>query len=272
MPLPNLSRHPSPARERVPWAWTKKGRRRKLRAQPLAPAWEAYLKSNFLHDAWLSEADRAKLRDLVKVFVAEKRWEGCGGLEMTDEIRVTVGAMACLMLLGTEDYCFDGIRSVLVYPGAFVKPPQWQSAWGWIENSRPILGEAWRRGPVIISWAHALDRGRHPGELPNVVLHEFAHQIDGLDGEMGGTPPLRSRDEYRRWTRVVTAEYHRQADSIRRGEPTWFDPYAASSEAEFFAVITEHFFEQPVRLQESFAELYGVLADFYRQDPATWRR
>ena len=219
-PSPDSSRHASPDRGGAPWAWTRKRRRRKLRAEPFSPAWEEYLAGNFRHDAWLSESDRAKLRDLVKVFVAEKRWEGCGGLEMTDEIRVTVSAMACLMLLGTEDYCFDGVRSVLVYPGAFVKPPQSQSAWGWIEDNRPILGEAWHRGPVVISWAHALDRGRHPGGLPNVVLHEFAHQIDGLDGEMGGTPPLRSREEYRRWTRVVTAEYHRLTKSVRRGEPT----------------------------------------------------
>jgi MtfA peptidase len=253
-------------------SWFRHRRRRELLAQPFPEAWEQYLTRNVRHDAWLPQELRAKLRGLVKVFVAEKEWVGCGGLEMSDEIRVTIAGQACLLLLGVEEYYFDHVRTILVYPGMFVKPPEWQRHWGLIEEDRPTLGEAWHRGPVVLSWKHVRRGGRGMQGGRNVVLHEFAHQLDGLDGEMGGTPPLRTAEEYRRWNEVVTEEFHRLVERVRRGEENWLDPYGATNEAEFFAVTTEHFFEEAEEMRGYYPELYQVLSDFYRLDPAVWDR
>lgn len=255
------------------FSWLRNRRRRNLLAQPFPAAWEEILARNVRHDARLPPELRAKLRNLIKVFVAEKEWVGCGGLEMTDEIRVTIAAQACLLLLGVEDFYFDRVRTILVYPSTFVKPPEWQRHGGLIEEEEePTLGEAWHRGPVVLSWKHVRRSGRKKDQGRNVVLHEFAHQLDGLDGEMGGTPPLRGPEEYRRWNEVVTAEFGALAESVRHGEDTWLDPYGATNEAEFFAVVTEHFFEEAAQLRKYYPELYQVLSDFYRLDPAAWKR
>lgn len=252
------------------FSWLNQRRRRKLIERPWPAEWEEILRRNVPHDAVLPNDARQKLRDLVKVFVAEKDWVGCGGLAMTDEIRVTIAGQACLLLLGVEGYAFDGVRTILVYPGPFVQPPEWHRHWGLVEEAAPTLGEAWHRGPVILAWTHVRGGGPYGRTGRNVVLHEFAHQLDGLDGEMGGTPPLRSPEEYRRWNEVVNAEYDRLVAAVKRGEPAWLDAYGATNHAEFFAVATEHFFEEPREMLRRHAELFEVLAGFYRQRPEQW--
>jgi Mlc titration factor MtfA (ptsG expression regulator) len=131
------------------------------------------------------------------------------------------------------------------------------------------LGEAWHHGPIILSWPEVLAGARHDGDGTNVVLHEFAHYLDSQDHDFNGTPPLDDREQYRTWHDVMTAEYDRLVRKAERGVPTLLDQYGATNEAEFFAVATECFFEQPVKMAERYARLYDVLRQYYRQDPAS---
>jgi Mlc titration factor MtfA (ptsG expression regulator) len=255
--------------ERMLFWWLKRRRRRRLLTEPFPPDWEPYIARNVRHDRVLDRDLRQRLRGAVRIFIAEKSWVGCGGLEVDDEIRVTIAAEACLLLLGVEPgWYFDNVRSILVYPHAFREPVELQDSRGIIDEDRADAGQAWRRGPVILSWHEVLFDLHHPGRGRNVVLHEFAHQLDALDGEMGGTPPLSGFELRRRWDRVVDREYRRLREQVRAGQPTLLDPYGASNRAEFFAVATECFFERPEPLRRGQAELYDLLARFYGQDPA----
>jgi Mlc titration factor MtfA (ptsG expression regulator)/Flp pilus assembly protein TadD len=246
------------------WSWFKKRRRRRLLAQPFPEAWLEYIQANVHHYAHLLPADQARLRDLTRIFVAEKNWVPCGGLEIGDEVKVTIAAQACLLLLGIPaDYCFDSIKSVLVYPGAYVHPR-------YPVEGQPTYGEAWHRGPIILAWDQALAGGREARNGQNLVLHEFAHHLDDLDGAMDGVPPLESREAYRRWYRVTDREYDRLCQAARRSEVTLLDQYGASNHAEFFAVATECFFQRPAEMQGRYPELYEVLRSFYGQHPAAW--
>jgi Mlc titration factor MtfA (ptsG expression regulator)/Flp pilus assembly protein TadD len=211
----------------------------------------------------LSDAEQAKLRDAVKVFVAEKHWEGCGGFRVTDETRVTIAAQACLLLLGLGDYYFDEVQSVLVYPGGYLAgDPS-----GLPDRVAHLLGEAHPGGPVVLSWWDACWDGRRPGPR-NLVIHEFAHQLAALGDPAAGTPPMADPDLARRWEEVTEAEFERLVEDAGYDRPTLLDPYGASNRAEFFAVATECFFQQPVSLRRQHPQLYQVLAEWYRQDPA----
>lgn len=254
------------------FSWFKLRRRRKLATAPFPPEWKRFVEQNLRHYRRLPPSDRQSLERRTQVFVAEKQWVGCGGLAMTDEVRVTIAAQACVLLLGVpEDYCFDRLRSVLVYPSAYLMPPEHQQHHLVVDLDLEMLGEAWHGGPVVLSWDHVL-RGTRDGEDgQNVVIHEFAHQLDGLDGAADGMPPLTGRGQRQRWEQVADAEYERLVESSERGEATLLDQYGATSRAEFFAVASESFFEQPRRLRRRHPELYELLRDLYRQDPATWR-
>jgi len=249
------------------FSWLKRRRRRRLVAGPFPADWLEYLKRNVGHYRYLTDGERAALRDRLRVFVAEKHWEGCGGLELTDEIKVTIAAQACLLVLGFDEEYYDHVLSILVYPGDYLVPTEHRDAMGIVtEGHSHRSGEAWHRGPVILSWEDARDCDAHDGQ--NLVLHEFAHQLDMKNGPPNGTPPLRGRQRRRRWAAVMQREFQRHRRRVRHGEPTLLDPYGATDEAEFFAVATEAFFEQPVELEREHTDLYGVLADYYRQNPA----
>jgi Mlc titration factor MtfA (ptsG expression regulator) len=256
----------------VIFSWLKQRRRRKLAAAPLPAEWKRVIQRNVRLYRGLPPAEQHSLERRTLVFVAEKHWVGCGGLEMTDEVKVTIAAQACLMLLGVpEDFCFDGLLSVLVYPTAYLMPPQHQQHNVVVDLDLEMLGEAWHRGPVVLSWEHVLRGCRDGDDGQNVVIHEFAHQLDGLDGAADGMPPLTGRGEQRRWEQVAAAEYERLVASSERGEATLLDQYGATNRAEFFAVASECFFEQPLRLRRRHPELYEILRGLYRQDPAARR-
>jgi Mlc titration factor MtfA (ptsG expression regulator) len=252
--------------------WLRERRRRKLLALPFPDEWEATIRRNVAHDRWLLADERRHLRDLVRVFVDEKRWEGCGDLTLTDEIRVTIAAQACLLVLKLPHDYYRNVRSILVYPSTVVVPPRRPGAFevptGPVDAALPILGEAQLRGPVILVWDAVQRTGRHPESGHNVVYHEFAHKLDMLDGRADGTPPLPGRTEYQAWTRVCSREYLLLRQQTKQGRHTLLDAYGATNEAEFFAVVTEEFFDQPIALRRNHPELYGVLQAFYRQDPA----
>jgi Mlc titration factor MtfA (ptsG expression regulator) len=248
-------------------------RRRKLLAAPFPADWEAHLLRNVAHYRWLDAEEQKHLRELVRVFVAEKHWEGCGGLALTDEVRVTIAAHACLLVLGLPNELYRNVISILVYPSTVVVPPRTPGAFevplGPVPEPLPVLGEAQHRGPVILVWDAVKRTGRHPETGHNVVYHEFAHKLDMLDGCADGTPLLHDRAEYERWARVCSREYLALREQAKRGDHSLLDAYGATSEAEFFAVATELFFDRPGDLLRHRPELYGLLQEFYRQDPAT---
>jgi Mlc titration factor MtfA (ptsG expression regulator) len=251
------------------FAWLKRRRRRKVLAQPFPAAWLHYLETNMVHYGRLDPAEQAKLRDDLRLFIAEKRWEGCGGLVLTDEMKVTIAGQACLLTLNLEPDAYARVTSVLVYPTGFRVPDMPEHGTGIIdEEGEEHLGEAWYRGPVILSWEDVLWEGQHPGEGRNLVYHEFAHQLDMLDGVIDGTPPLRDRQQARRWQQIMTAEYNKLVRRAERGRATLLDHYGATSEGEFFAVATECFFDQPREMKQRHPELYDLLREYYRQDPA----
>lgn len=251
------------------FSWLRQQRRRRLLAQPFPDAWLAHLDRNMALYALLTEAERAWLQDDLRVFISEKNWEGCGGLPITDEMRVTIAAHACLLLLGLEHDDFRRVRSVLVYPTTYRDPHGYPDRYGLVpEGDCSRLGEAWYRGPVVLAWDAVLADGRDPAQGRSVVLHEFAHQLDHLDGLANGTPPLGSEEQYERWRGVMTAEYEKLVRDYQRGKATILDPYGTTNSAEFFAVATESFFTQPVPLRRRHPLLYQVLREFYGQDPA----
>ncbi len=251
--------------------WFSDRRRNKLVRAPFPSAWEEVLRRNVAHYRTLDEAERSRLRALIQVFLPEKNWEGCGGLELTDEIRVTISAEACLLLLGIPHDYYPNVLTILVYPSTVVPPElklgYFEVALEPVEAAEPLIGQAFQQGPVILIWDAALHESRHPELGHNVVYHEFAHKLDMLDGAADGTPPLRDRAEYRDWVTVFSREYLRLRRAAERGRKTFLDAYGATDEAEFFAVATEQFFDRPLRLKEQAPDLYRVLKEYYRQDP-----
>ncbi|MGE3316944.1 MAG: zinc-dependent peptidase [Planctomycetaceae bacterium] len=249
--------------------WFRRRRRRKIAARPFPDAWEGIIAANVVQYEWLDAADREKLRHATQIVVHEKNWEGCRGLVMTDEIRVTIAAQASFLLLGFDDYFFDRLLSILVYPDEYVAAETVRGPGGLqIETASARLGEAWHGGPVILSWPDVLHGAEFPDDGENVVLHEFAHVLDMHDADADGIPPLVSGEQYRTWEQVMSREYERLVRRAEHGRPTLLNHYGATSEAEFFAVATESFFEEPRDLQVEHPELYDVLKAFYRQDPA----
>jgi Mlc titration factor MtfA (ptsG expression regulator) len=256
--------------------WLTERRRRAIEAHPFPDAWEEHLCTNVAFWSQLADDERAHMRRLVQVFLAEKHWEGCGGLELTDEIRVTIAADACLLLLGRDHSLYDDVRSVLVYPTTVVRPRRSRAFFATtpeLEEPPPaLLGEAHHGGPVILVWDAVRRGARDPDDGRNVVFHEFAHKIDMLDGDADGTPPLRGSAARRRWAEVCSEVFLALRRSVERGRPTFLDAYGATDEAEFFAVATEAFFERAEAMRDALPELYALLANFYNQDPAARAR
>jgi Mlc titration factor MtfA (ptsG expression regulator) len=201
----------------------------------------------------------------MAVFIAEKEFIGCNGLVVTDEMRATIAAMACVLVLGRRGH-YDQLHSMLVYPTPFWVEDEVEDEAGVVEKRRRVLsGEAWESSRIILSWEDVLEAAHHPGEGYNVALHEFAHYLDaeGL-GLAAGDRPLAA------WADELADEFDALIAAVERGEHTFLDPYAAEDEAEFFAVATEDFFERPVELLDAHPRLYQLLQEFYALDPAGW--
>jgi len=253
-------------------AWLEDRRRKAILEHPFPTAWTTILEKRVAHWAFLDDAERSHLQQLIQVFVAEKIWEGVGGLEMTDEIRVTIAAEACLLILGLEHSLYRQVESILVYPHTVTIPPRRASFFAVVQSpveaALPVLGQAIPRGPVVLVWDAVRRDSAGARDGHNVVLHEFAHKLDMLDGGADGVPPLADPATYARWIEVFTREYEDLKRRTERGQRTYLRAYALTNGAEFFAVATEHFFEQPIRMQREHTAMYEVLRDFYRQDTA----
>jgi len=251
-------------------------RRRKLLDRPFSQARERVLEENVALYRRLPEAARGRLRDLTRVFIAEKSFEGCGGVKVSDEMKLTIAAQASLLLLGLgldplRDELYPNLPSVLVYPAGFTSAAMKQvGPGGIVSEGFTNLGEAWHQGPVILSWADAKRGGESVGDGHNVVLHEFAHKLDMLDGSVNGTPLLDSVAQVELWKNVMTREYIHLSRAAAMGMATVLSPYGATSPGEFFAVATEAFFERPGEVQSQHPELYQTLAGYFKQDPAGW--
>jgi Mlc titration factor MtfA (ptsG expression regulator) len=249
--------------------WLAQRRRRKMHQRPFPDDWLRVIQSNVRYFQRLQRAEQHKVCRDVQVFVGEKNWEGCNGLPMTDEIKVTVSAHIAILCLGfTEEY-FDKVLSILVYPDAYVAHGHTITRTGVVlEGDSHREGEAWYRGPVILSWADVLEDGRQDADGNNLILHEFAHQLDMQNGRVvDGVPPMRSQEQYERWQAIISREYQQLVENYERDRPTVLDVYGATDIGEFFAVATESFFEQPQRLSDHHAELFAVMQDYYQQDP-----
>lgn len=248
--------------------WFKRRRRRKILAQSWVENWGLHFNRNIRLSWNLDPQEVQKLQDCTKIFVAEKHWEGCDGLKLTEEIKVTIAGQACLMLLGVEDYYFDNVKTVLVYPQSFTR----KTSDGINANqSQYRSGEAWQGGPIVLSWLDALRGGRNEDDGHNVVIHEFAHALDGLDGEMGGNVMFDDAQTTANWERVVDYEFSNLVAAKERGFRTLLDHYGATNRAEFFAVSTETFFERPLELKQVHPELFRLLETYFRVDPSRWQ-
>lgn len=226
--------------------------------------------------AWLglNQAERDRLSDLTLVMIVEKRWEGCAGLELTEPMRMIIAAQAALLLIGFEidpltDPVYPNVSEVLVYPTGYFATTKRRDAMGIVHEGSPNLGEAWYGGPVIVSWADALHGVADGDDGRNLVLHEFAHKLDMLDGVVDGTPPLGDATEYRTWRAVMNDAFNRLRMAGPGASVLVLDRYGATNPAEFFAVATEAFFERSRELRMREPALYDTLKMYFRQDPAS---
>ncbi len=259
-------------------AWVASGpylqerRRKRLRAKPFPPAWRAILDRRIPLLRRLPPQLRRELEGHVRVFVAEKQFLGCAGLEVTDEVRLVIAAQACLLLLGRRGEPFPKVRDILVYPGPFaVERIEGGAIPGLLHESRTTRsGESWTHGQVVISWDDALAGAANPDDGANVVIHEFAHQLDQWKGYANGAPWLGRRDRYPRWSAVMHREYAQLRQQAVNGEPALLHFYGTTSPAEFFAVASEVFFERAREMAALHPALYAELRSLYRVDPAAW--
>ncbi|MBL4886007.1 MAG: zinc-dependent peptidase, partial [Planctomycetaceae bacterium] len=220
----------------------------------------------------LSLPEQQKLRDDLRILIAEKYWEGCQGFVVTEEVQVTIAAQAAMLVLGMENQYFDHVKSILVYPTAYIASEKTMGLGGVVTVGNSAReGEAWYRGPIILSWDDVLQGGRRDSDGYNLVFHEFAHQLDMLNGRStDGTPLMESKQQYEQWQTVLNSEYNQLVKACQtRSRRTLLDCYGATNLAEFFAVATECFFERALQLKKKHPALYDILSGYYHQDPAS---
>jgi hypothetical protein len=248
-------------------------RRKELSQEPFPAAWSQIIDKNVSCCRCLHPEERARLEGLIKVFIAEKHFEGCGGIRVTDEIKVTVAAQACLLLLNLRHDYYERLVSVLMYPESFTFEQEERGEAGLVTlTDQPVVGLSSSTGAVVLSWPDTREGARSPDDGRNVVFHEFAHQLDQLNDAMDGAPVLDSTALYREWAQVLGAEYQRLQGEVALGLPSVISAYGATKPAEFFAVVTELFFEKPAELQQQHPALYEEFRQYYRQDPAARSR
>lgn len=245
-------------------------REQRLRSKPFPAAWLPILEASMPIYFALSQEEQNRLCQLVQVFIARKRFYGCGGMVITDEIRITIAAQACLLLLKKGWRVYPKLTSVLVYPSAFrVDQDRHQPDGTVVAGHHNLLGESWGNGRVILSWDDVEKGVSDFTDGHNVVLHEFSHQLDAESGSMNGAPLLR-RNSYKSWAKVFSDNFESLQVESLHGHATVMDEYGATNPAEFFSVATETFFEKPQQLHEKHPQLYEELSQYYQMDPREW--
>ncbi len=241
----------------------RRSRRRRALAAPFPADWQAAIRRNIPPYSKLSPEMQQQVQDYTQEFLYDKSFEGCGGLALNDEIKVTIAAQASLLLLNRKVRCYPRLYSVLVYPSAYV-------AKGEADEKSVRLGESWQTGAVVLAWDSVKHGAANFADGHNLVIHEFAHQLDQEDGSADGAPILDGGSSYAAWARVLSREYERLRKRVGKGKKTVMDAYGASHPAEFFAVASEAFFEKPWQLCSKHPELYDELRKFYQVDPLEW--
>jgi len=251
----------------------KKRRRKRIAEQPFSDEWLAIINKNVPFYRLLPAADQAELQRHIQIFIAEKRFEGCGGLQITDEIKVTIAAQACILLLHRQTDYYPGLPSILVYPRSYVaQSTKWLAGGIMAEGPDVRLGESWHHGSVVLSWDDVRLSAADINDGQNVVFHEFAHQLDSTGAKGDSSPVLQSHSTFSAWARILEKDYKKLLHDVSRNSATLLNEYGAVNPAEFFAVATEYFFEKSRDLQRLHPELYEELKRFYQQDPAALHR
>jgi len=247
--------------------------RDRLRERLFPKHWLTIVESNLAIYNALSDSQQKQLQGYIQVFLKEKQFIGCLGLQITEEMKVTIAAMACLLLFGDHKTYFPNLRSILIYPNAYIVTETVMSDRYVVEERRVArLGESWTKDQLILSWDQVRQDLLNWHDGHNVVLHEFAHQLDQEDGIAEGVPILPRALDYAVWAKIMTAEYLQLCDRVEKSKKTVIDSYGATNPAEFFAVATEAFFEKPIQLNQKHQDLYELLQRYYRLDPLQWQK
>jgi len=256
----------------VVWGFKLKRNRfnEKLKNAKFKLDWILILQKNMGLYNRLPDQLRHKLHGLINVFLHDKTFSGFNGLKITDEIRVTIAAQACLLMLNRDEGLYPTLYNILVYPDAYKSMETTSDGTVHTVHESVRLGESWHRGHVVLSWKHAKQGGVVDNDGHNVVYHEFAHQLDNVDGAIDGTPELDSSENYRSWIKVFWHEFSQLREMVTANKKTLIDSYGAESEGEFFAVVTELFFEQPENFEKKHPELFKELVMYYHLNPLEW--
>jgi MtfA peptidase len=251
--------------------WLPRWRLKRALAQPMSPTQQALLARSLPVYGRMAPELQQQLQRLVQQFLHQKKFVGCDGLEITDEIRISIAAQACLLLLNRPTRVYPQLQLILVYPSAFLARRQQVDGAGVVTETRQdMLGESWSDGRVVLSWDHVQHGASDFIDGQNVVLHEFAHQLDSESGSNNGAPYLGSSENYRSWSAVLSRDFaNLRVDAMYRQQSV-IDHYGATSPAEFFAVATETFFEKPYQMAEGHGALFAELMKYYRVDPRAW--
>ncbi|MEW6998590.1 zinc-dependent peptidase [Colwelliaceae bacterium BS250] len=245
--------------------------RDKIRRQPFKKQWRKIIQQRMPYFKQMPTDLQLQLKQHIQIFLAEKNFIGCNGVKITDEIKVTIAAQACLLLLNRKTEYYPKLQTILVYPRAFVKEQKSMSADGVLHSQRKVLsGESWDFGKVVLSWQDTLDGAQIPNDGRNVVIHEFAHQLDQESGKANGAPILNQGQSYQSWSEVFSTQFELLQKQALAGGSSLFDYYGATNPAEFFAVATEVFFEQSQQFYHQHPKLYQQIKEYYLVDPIHW--
>lgn len=251
--------------------WRKTRRRKQVAAKPFPKAWRSILRKRLPFFSALPTDLQLQLKRHIAVFIDEKTFIGCNGMVINDEIKVIISAQACLLLLNRKTDFYPKLKEILVYPDAFFVNNQHTDASGIVWQHRNLLaGESWELGKVVLSWKNTLAGAAIPNDGNNVVIHEFAHQLDQEDGHANGAPILQHSQDYITWSAVLSQAFTALQQAANTGAPSLFNYYGATNPAEFFAVATETFFERPDDLFQQHPQLYQELSRFYQLNPIHW--
>ena len=246
-------------------------RRSYLKNRPFPEHWATILEQNLLIYKNLPESLRKRLHGHIEVFLAEKQFIGCGGLQINDRVKLMIAAQACLLLLNERGEYYPKLCSILVYPTAYVANQTTPIGNYVVQETKVVrLGESWAKDRVVLSWEQIKYDAKNWQDGHNVILHEFAHQLDQENKTADGVPVLETRSDYLAWAQVFTKEYQQLLTDVKRGAKTVMNPYGATNPAEFFAVATETFFEKPQQMASRHLDLYNQLKRYYKLNPIEW--
>ena len=246
-------------------------KRDQVRSLPFKKQWRKIIQQRMPYFRQMPTDLQLQLKQHIQVFIAEKNFIGCNGVKITDEIKITIAAQACLLLLNRKTDYYPKLKTILVYPSAFVKEQSQLNPDGTQYTKRVALsGESWDFGKIVLSWQDSVHGAELPNDGHNVVIHEFAHQLDQENGKANGSPILGKGQSYQCWSEIFSQQFDELRTQAAAGTPSIFVYYGATEPAEFFAVVSEVFFEKSQQFSQQHPELYGQLTSYYKVDPIHW--